>query len=199
MTLTPSQKGAIAEAVIATEALKAGVSVWRPVVEGGRADLIFEMDGLFARIQCKTGRRRNDVIVVPMRTHRRTASGHARTTYTSAEVDAVAVYCPDATDCYLVPINDVGGRGNIYLRLTSARNNQEVAIRYAATYEFRGAIAQLGERLTGSQEVAGSSPASSTSEGPFHRSGPSSFTGRPRAAAPRPTAARGGRTRAPRA
>jgi hypothetical protein len=42
------------------------------------------------------------------------------------------------------------------------RYNQEFAITYAADYEFHGAIAQLGERLTGSQEAEGSSPSSST-------------------------------------
>jgi hypothetical protein len=49
----------------------------------------------------------------------------------------------------------------IHLRLAPARNNQEFSITYAADYEFSGAIAQLGERLRGTQEVAGSSPASS--------------------------------------
>ena len=79
-----------------------------------------------------------------------------------SEVDAIAIYCPDNGGCYLVPLADVRGRGNLHLRLAPARNNQEFAITYAATYAFPGAIAQLGERLTGSHEVAGSSPASST-------------------------------------
>jgi hypothetical protein len=58
-------------------------------------------------------------------------------------------------------MRDVGARHVLYLRLAPARNNQEFAITYAADYEFSGAIAQLGERLHGMQEVAGSSPASS--------------------------------------
>jgi hypothetical protein len=159
--LSPTHKGAIAEAVIAAEAVKAGVRVWRPLVEGGRADLLFEFDGRFARIQCKTGTRRGGVVIVPVRTSRRVADGHRRTTYDVSEVEAIAAYCPDTNGCYLVPIEEVGRRGNLYLRLAPARNNQEFAISYAADYDFPGAIAQLGERLTGSQEVAGSSPASS--------------------------------------
>ena len=43
--LTTTQKGSIAEMVIATEAVKAGVSVLRPIVEGGRYDLAFEISG----------------------------------------------------------------------------------------------------------------------------------------------------------
>ena len=39
--LTTNQKGAIAEASIAREAIKLGIEVYRPVMEGGRFDLIF--------------------------------------------------------------------------------------------------------------------------------------------------------------
>ena len=46
--------------------------------------------------------------------------------------------------------------------LTPARNGQRSCINLAEAFEFDGAIAQLGERLRGTQEVAGSSPASST-------------------------------------
>jgi flavin-binding protein dodecin len=49
----------------------------------------------------------------------------------------------------------------VHLRLAKAKNNQVAALNWAADYEFRGAIAQLEERLTGSQEVVGSSPTSS--------------------------------------
>src|SRR5918999_1829877 len=49
----------------------------------------------------------------------------------------------------------------IHLRLAPCRNNQKQSIHWASQYEL-GAIAQLGERLHGMQEVAGSSPASST-------------------------------------
>jgi hypothetical protein len=160
--LTTTQKGSIAELVIATEAVKAGVTVLRPVVEGGRYDLAFEIDGQLVRVQCKTGNLSGDVITASTRTCRHTPRGYVRTTYDTCEVDAIAIYCPDNGGCYLVPLADVRGRGNLHLRLAPARNNQEFAITYAATYAFPGAIAQLGERLTGSQEVAGSSPASST-------------------------------------
>jgi hypothetical protein len=159
--MNPSQKGAIAEAVIAAEAIKAGVQVLRPVIEGARYDLAFELGPRFFRIQCKFAPRRGDVIVIPVRTSRHTPAGYVRTRYTPAEIDAVAAYCAAVDRCYLIPIADVGKRAWIHLRLAPARNNQEFAITYAAPYEFPGAIAQLGERLTGSQEVAGSSPASS--------------------------------------
>ena len=56
------------------------------------------------------------------------------------------------------------------LRLARTANNQQIGVNQARDYELerldfpaRGAIAQLGERLAGSQKVAGSSPAGSTS------------------------------------
>src|SRR3954451_13037794 len=53
------------------------------------------------------------------------------------------------------PIDVVAGKRAISLRLRPAANNQRSAINSAATYEL-GAIAQLGERVTGSHEVGGS-------------------------------------------
>jgi PD-(D/E)XK endonuclease len=162
MSINPNQRGAIAEAAIALEATKAGIPIWRPVVEGARYDLVFEIAGRFVRVQCKSATRHGDVIVVGTRTCRLTPRGYVQTVYDASEIDAIAVYCHDTGGCYLIPIADVGGRSIMHLRLAPSRNHQEVAIRYAADYEFHGAIAQLGERLTGSQEAGGSSPPSST-------------------------------------
>ena len=162
--MTPSAKGGVAELAIAAEAAKIGVVVSRPVVEGGRYDLLFDTDGVLLRVQCKWARRKGDVIVVHTRSTRLTPAGYVRTTYNPSEIDAIAAYCPDVDRCYFIPIHDVAGKQVVHLRLSPAANNQEVAIKYAASYEFRGAIAQLGERRAGSAKVEGSSPSSSTEE-----------------------------------
>jgi hypothetical protein len=47
------------------------------------------------------------------------------------------------------------------LRLSPALNNQRLGVHWAAEYAFPGAVAQLGERHTGSVEATGSSPVSS--------------------------------------
>lgn len=159
--LSPSRKGAIAEAAIALAALKAGLIVYRPVAEGGRADLILGLaDGRLLKTQCKWARRKGDVIAINTRTCRHTPNGYVRTTYSANEIDAVAAYCPEVERVYLIPIAEVEGVGYIHLRLAPARNNQRAGTRMAAQFDL-GAIAQLGERLSGTQEVAGSSPASS--------------------------------------
>jgi PD-(D/E)XK endonuclease len=54
--LTPSQKGAVAEAAITAAAVQLGLLVLRPVCEGGRYDLGTDLDPALLRVQCKFAR-----------------------------------------------------------------------------------------------------------------------------------------------
>ena len=92
------------------------------------------------------------------------AGGYVRTTYREGEIDLRAIYCGELDRSYLLPASAVVDCHEIRLRLHPARNEQRACINLARDFEFPGAIAQLGERVTGSHEVAGSSPASSTSD-----------------------------------
>jgi hypothetical protein len=168
MEWSPNQKAAIAEAEVAAAATRLGVPVLKPLFEDRRYDLVFETDRGLVKVQCKWARRRRNVIAVNARTFRlRSGGSWERTTYSPDEVDAVAAYCPDVHGCFLVPIGEFPPSGCFALRLEPAKNNQLKGLHSAAEYELSlGAIAQLGERVTGSHEVAGSSPASSTSEEP---------------------------------
>ena len=162
--LSTNAKGAIAEAMIVAEAVRLGVRVLRPVVDGTRYDLAFDFGGdRIERVQCKWGRVNDDLVMARTGTcwHSPTR-GYVRSTYTSEEVDAFAIYCGELDRCYYLPADVVAGKSYLHLRLTSARNNQRVGVTMASDYEF-GAVAQLGERLAGSQKVRGSSPLSSTS------------------------------------
>jgi hypothetical protein len=163
VVLSPTVKGSIAEAVIAAEAVKAGIVVLRPMVEGRRYDLVFDTGARMLRIQCKSGRRQGGVVVVHTRTSRHTPRGYVWTTYSPAEIDALGVYCPQTDACYLLPIELVAGHSAIHLRLVPSANNQRASIHLAADFAFPGAIAQLGERRAGSAKVGGSNPPSSTS------------------------------------
>jgi hypothetical protein len=90
--------------------------------------------------------------------------------YSADDIDAYAAYCPDLDTCYFLPMSEFANRIAIQLRLQPTRNNQNLRINWAKDYEFAatlglpGAIAQLGERVAGSDEVAGSSPAGSTEQ-----------------------------------
>ena len=154
-------KGGIAEAAITSRAVELGIVVLRPLVEGRRYDLIFDVDHRLYRVQCKWAPRRGAVILVQLGSCRHTPRGYVRSTYSADEVDAIAVYCQELKGCYWLPIDLVAGRRAVSLRLAPTANNQDVAVKYAADYEL-GAIAQLGERRHGMAEVGGSNPPSST-------------------------------------
>jgi hypothetical protein len=158
-------KGAVAEQAIVLAATKLGVPVLRPVSEHGRCDLALDIADRLWRVQCKWGRLSpsKDVVIVALRTCRCTPNGYVRTRYTEEEVDLFGVYCAELNRCFLIPFDRVAERRNLHLRLRPTRNGQQSCITLAEDFEFDGAIAQLGERLHGMQEVAGSSPASSTS------------------------------------
>jgi hypothetical protein len=160
--LSSNQKGAIAEAMVAGEAVRLGFAVYRPVTEGCRYDLVIDAGGRLLRAQCKWAAPGDGVVVVRTRTSRFTPAGYVRTTYSSEEIDGFAVYCDELKQCFWLPIEEFAGQGLIHLRLRPARNGQQAGLKWLADYPL-GAIAQLGERVTGSHEVAGSSPASSTS------------------------------------
>jgi hypothetical protein len=168
--LTPTAKGAIAELAIASAATQQGIVVSRPMTEGVRYDLIFDIRGDLLRVQCKWANFRNGVVVVVPRTNRTTPSGYVRGTYSAVEIDVIAAYCHALGEVYLIPIAELDGRTYLHLRITPTRNNQVLGVKWAETYRL-GAVAQLGERVAGSHEVRGSSPLSSTAEEAVHPGG----------------------------
>jgi PD-(D/E)XK endonuclease len=167
---TTDQKGNIAEAAIVYAAVKLGIDVYRPVGEGGRYDMIFEVGSQLLRVQCKWAPRHRDVVVIRCYSARRNRHGLIRRKYLDGEIDAFAAYCPDTDRCYFLPFQSFLNRTQIQLRLGPCKNNQKLGINWAKDYDFaatlgpHGAIAQLGERVSGRDEVAGSSPAGSTSK-----------------------------------
>src|SRR3954454_19691595 len=69
---TTNDKGPIAETAILAEAVKLGIVVLRPVVEGCRYDLMFDLGPTLLRVQCKWGTLRSGVIGVRTATCRHT-------------------------------------------------------------------------------------------------------------------------------
>ncbi len=114
--LTPSQKGSIAESAIVAAAIKLGIPVFKPVNEGLRYDLIFELEGRLVRVQCKWVVRRGDAIAVYCVSRRRCADGFVTRPYTAAEIDAFAAYCAEVDRCYFVPLASFPRHRAIHLR-----------------------------------------------------------------------------------
>ena len=153
--------GAIAETAIAAEATRLGFGVYRPIVDGGRCDFIFEIGDRLLRVQCKSAPMRGDIVVVRARTNRRAPEGFRHTVYTPDEVDVIAVYAPALDRCFAIPIQKFGLSGSLYLRPMPTRNGQRAGLHFADEYPL-GAVAQLAERCDGIAEARGSNPLSST-------------------------------------
>ena len=156
--LSPDQKGAIAESAIVHVATKLGVDAYKPCSEGGRYDVILDVEGRLLRVQCKWAVRHGAVVVIRCYSCRRSRTGMIKRVYTVDEIDVIAAYCADLDRCFLLPPELFDGRAHVQLRLSPALNNQRVGIKWAEEFDFaarirrqQGAVAQLGERLAGSQ------------------------------------------------
>jgi PD-(D/E)XK endonuclease len=166
--MTTNQKGAIAETAVVHAAIKLGIDVYHPVMEGGRLDLVLDLDRRLVRVQCKWAARHGDVIVVRCGSCRRTRDGLLHRSYTANEIDAFAAYSVDTDCCYYLPLERFPHSRSIQLRLGPTRNNQRQRVNWAGDFEFAarlggyGAVAQLGERDAGSVEARGSNPLGST-------------------------------------
>ena len=163
LELTTNQKGAIAEAAITKAAVANGLVVSRPVQDAAY-DLILDLENRLLRVQCKWAVLTGDVVTIRCRRCRRGPNGFIHRGYDHGEIDAIAAYCLELDACYLLPLELSVRRAAVSLRLAPPQNNQKRKIHWAEEYEFAatlwalGPIAQLGERLRGTQEVGGSSP-----------------------------------------
>jgi len=150
--LTPSQKGAVAEAAIRLAAIELGLVVLLPLTEGGRYDLVIDLEPKLLRVQCKLAQHLAGVLCVHVSTSRYTPRGYVRTSYTADEIDAVGAYSPELRRCFLIPVDEVSGRRALSLRLDPTRNNQSDRIRWARDYEFDAMIARVqGSQLEASR------------------------------------------------
>ena len=140
--LTTNQKGAVAETAIALEAIKLGIDVYRPYVDG-RYDLIFEIGRELLRIQCKWAAWHGDAVSIRLYSSRRGPAGTIRRTYTPEEVDGFAAFSLETGRCYFLPA-DFTRYYEVRLRLGPAKNNQQLGVRWAKDYEFAATIGRLG-------------------------------------------------------
>jgi hypothetical protein len=141
--LTPSQKGAAAEAAITAMTIELGLVVLRPLCEGSRYDLMIDLEPELLRVQCKMARRVSGALLVPVHTNRYTPGGYVSTSYTAGEVDVIAAYSPELHRGFLIPIDEAAGRRGLHLRLEPTRNNQAHGIKWARDYEFAPSIERL--------------------------------------------------------
>jgi PD-(D/E)XK endonuclease len=149
--LTPSQRGAVAEAELAAAAIRAGLVVLRPLSEGARYDLVIDLEPELLGVQCKLAQHLAGVLSVNVSTSRYTPRGYVTTTYTADEIDAIGAYSPELRRCFLIPIDDISNRRGIHLRLDPSKNNQAERIKWARDYELAAVIGRLQQRQVAAQ------------------------------------------------
>jgi PD-(D/E)XK endonuclease len=141
--LTPSQKGAAAEAAITSAIIRLGLTVLRPLCEGRRYDLIVDLEprasaGAVQARAARGGRSRG-----PHRDVSLTPNGYIRKPYSPAEIDAIAAYSPELLRSFLIPMTAITARREISLRLKPTQNNQADGVRWAHDYELESVIQLL--------------------------------------------------------
>jgi hypothetical protein len=138
MEWSTDRKGSIAESAIVHAAIKLGLSVSKPLTDGDRYDLIFDLDPGLVRVQCKWATLHGNVVIVRCYSCRRTRNGLTKRGYSANEIDALAAYCSDLDRCFYFPMGWLDGRTTIQLRLRPTRNNQQSGINWADECAFEG-------------------------------------------------------------
>ncbi len=128
--------GDVAEVAVIAALIPAGYRISIPFGENHRYDLVADRDGQLMRIQVKTGRlRRGAIGFKAYSSHAHRGGGSCRPYV--GEVDAFGVYCAARLEVYLIPIVDLGGMLQPYLRVDRPVNGQVKKIRWAGQYLVR--------------------------------------------------------------
>ena len=109
----PKEVGDASQAMILVRLVQAGMNVLVPFGENVRYDYVVEeRDGTFTRVQCKTGRMRDGVVIFPTCSvtyhHPNNRGMRAYRHDYRKDADLFGVYCPETDAVYLVPVNHVG-------------------------------------------------------------------------------------------
>jgi PD-(D/E)XK endonuclease len=114
-----------------------GFKVLLPFGENVRYDLVVVDRGRLSRVQCKTGRLRSGAVrfsTCSFYGHHANPASLSRDYH--GEIDFFAVYCPETTGVYLVPIDGPPVRRQGALRVDPPRNGRRSGIRFANDYEI---------------------------------------------------------------
>ena len=138
-------KGDISELAIASALAKKGFSVLFPYGDNNRYDLVFEEDGKFNRVQCKTARTVAGVAgICTFDTCSIDIITGKKEDYLG-QIDYYGVYFPDRDECYLLSIEEVPNKVACRLRFEEPISNQSSKIRYTKDYLIQWRVAKVGK------------------------------------------------------
>ena len=124
------EKGNLSEAKILAAFVAAGYLVSVPFGAGHKYDFVVDDSDSLFRVQCKTGRVKNGVLI--FNTYSQSGNGSVKMSYRGF-ADLFAVLNPDDDKVYLVPVNEVGVT-DVSLRLAPTLNKQTQGVRWAEYY-----------------------------------------------------------------
>ena len=131
------EKGNIGEAVILAEFVKRGIQCSIPFGDNARYDLIAEFNGKLNKIQIKYCAQvtENNSIICPCASSTNHTTNKHYTTYEN-DVDYIACYVVPLDKSILLPIQEIGKRKTITVRITPTENGQQKGIHYIEDYSF---------------------------------------------------------------
>jgi hypothetical protein len=116
---------------------EAGYGLLIPFGENTRYDVAIDDGTRLFRVQCKTGRlRKGAVRFSACSSYAHHPNPRATRRDYLGQIDYFAVYCPETTAVYLIPIEEIALRRQGALRVDPPLNGQRRRIRYAADYEL---------------------------------------------------------------
>lgn len=126
-------KGEISEAIILSKLIELGYSVSLPFGNNQRYDLILDDGARLMKIQCKTGRIRNDCVI--FNTCSNNGFTYKKVSYKN-QVDYIIVYCFDNNKLYKIPASDLPERGMSLRLIEPKKGSNQSSIRWARDYEL---------------------------------------------------------------
>ena len=124
------EKGILTEAKILEALVAAGYLVLIPFGDGHKYDFVIDDSVSLRRVQCKTGRVKNGVLI--FNSYSQSGNGATKQGYHGL-ADLFAVLHPDTGEVYLIPVERFGMAG-VSLRLMPTSNGQVKKINWAVDY-----------------------------------------------------------------
>lgn len=128
---TSHEKGVLGELAFISHLIEKGYSVLTPVNPNSSYDLVIEKENSFIRVQVKYCTPKNGRIRVELRRPKRKTAP-----YRLRNVDAMGVYDSINKRFYLVPMEVISEKTEMWLRVEPPRNFQEKKINLAVEYEI---------------------------------------------------------------
>jgi hypothetical protein len=133
-----NRTGDISVSMLIARLLRVGYEVFLPFGSHQRYDLLIEKNGIYSRVQVKSGRIKKGTVEFNgySISYKVSLDKRGSRRYTKEEIDYFAIYCAANDKAYLVPIEDVTGKVGTLRIEPMPHTNGIRRIRWAVMYEI---------------------------------------------------------------